>query len=1184
MRLKKLQLVGFKSFADKTQLTFDEGITAIVGPNGCGKSNIADAFRWVLGEQSAKSMRGSKMPDIIFAGASGRPPLNFAEVSITLTDIQGALPIDYEEITVTRRLHRSGESEYFLNNQPVRLKDLHSLFLDSGIGKDSFSIFEQGKIDQVINYSPLERRYIFEEAAGIVRFLQRKRETMRKLEQADGNIVRVKDIHREVEQQVAVLREQAAKAQEFKELKSTMEKQEKELLVAKIRQIDKRKEEAQQQADEMSKVLTGISDAVGALEQQKGSCKADLESLEKALKLKSEELYQIRSDKALKIREKASAEEQLNAAIAKEKRWKNELETVFEQREHRAVELSKAKKQLKASETDISSLESALNGQREQVAALEAEVNKLHQDQRKAQQELLGVHQRESQLDSELKQNRVRLENSTERQTQLHERKTRLQTLEAELALQYQEKQKRVQEGNQAIDRQREMLHALDDKVQEANSRINTQKAERDLVQLQCNEHQARLKALLRLRADFEGFSVASKRLLQESANPQSVLYGKLKGLYELIFPQETALDAVASALGRYTETLVVQTKECAEAVAAFAKSEQLTDFSIVIQELLPPKEPLKGLPQEGVKPLLAQVAPSALAEHFLGDVVVADTADLALKQLKAGFLAEVWCPERLFVDRRAVFFYGSQSQNNAFMREAEIKALEIEVEKLQAQCRDYESKLAQLQQERSHLHSEMVELDKAIRRREMEMVEATFALQRLTADREKNKKETEHTDAELALLQQAIEKHQQTLGELEKSYLEAQHLTRQGKEKVAVIESTVQQKEAALKEQKNLLKEVDASCHGAAELMRRSQQTIQVIEIKESESVRQEQRLQEEIQMGRDFQAQLSLKCRECETLLADIELLLKKAGDACQEIDQAMTKQKAEVAELEKSLANILQSGKKQEHEQHQVALLIAQLTAAQEGLIQELQERYGLSFKAALDQVALTERSIDSMERKLRELRRKSEDSGDINMTAIEECAKHQVRYEFLNQQIGDLETSKEGLLQIITELEGESRKLFKETFAVISANFKKNFAILFNGGEADLQFTETSDLLEAGIEIIAKPPGKQMRSISLLSGGEKCLTAMALLFAIFEVKAGPFCILDEIDAPLDDSNVERFANVVKQFIDRCQFIIITHNKQTMAIADRLFGVSMEERGISKLLQMELSYAAIYTERNS
>ncbi|MBA3604073.1 MAG: chromosome segregation protein SMC, partial [Parachlamydiaceae bacterium] len=475
-----------------------------------------------------------------------------------------------------------------------------------------------------------------------------------------------------------------------------------------------------------------------------------------------------------------------------------------------------------------------------------------------------------------------------------------------------------------------------------------------------------------------------------------------------------------------------------------------------------------------------------------------------------------------------------------------------------------------------SEFHIEMLDLDKNIRRHEMVLVEVNFGLQRLHSDLEKNKKEAGLSQTELSSLQQIMEKQEALVLELTDKHQIAKEKTLQLKGEVTALEATTQEKNGFLQEQKLFLQEVDSTFSGAAKLLQKNKHDIHVLEIQETESLRQERRLEEELQLAADFQAQLAHKSREWDQALGAIELALQVTSAAYLALEESVTQKKADIIKLEQGMTEILHKGKKHEQEQHQVALLIAQLNAASRGIEEDLQTRYNLSLEQAEQLPPPAEKSVDAMERKLRDWRREFEDAGDINMTSIDECAKHQVRYEFLNQQIEDLAGSKEGLMEIIRELDIESRKLFKETFATISANFKKNFAILFNGGEADLQFTESSDLLEAGIEIIAKPPGKQMRSISLLSGGEKCLTALALLFAIFEVKSGPFCILDEIDAPLDDSNVDRFANIVKQFIHRCQFIIITHNKQTMAIADVLYGVTMEEKGTSKLLQMEMDQA--------
>ena len=356
----------------------------------------------------------------------------------------------------------------------------------------------------------------------------------------------------------------------------------------------------------------------------------------------------------------------------------------------------------------------------------------------------------------------------------------------------------------------------------------------------------------------------------------------------------------------------------------------------------------------------------------------------------------------------------------------------------------------------------------------------------------------------------------------------------------------------------------------------------LNVLDVKDLESIQQAKRMQEEIETGLSLQSRIKCESIEIDEILGKVEKALSGAVEACSGLEKELSDSKAVIARLDTKLSEKSNALKKHEQDRNQLGIQSAQFEAQGQTIEHELQERYNLNIQAAREICETKDRTIDQTDRQIRSLRQQIENAGNINMTSIEECEKHKVRYDFLNQQMDDLNGSKQELVQIITELDGESRKIFKETFEQISANFKKNFQLLFNGGEAELQFTETSDILEAGIEIIAKPPGKQMRSISLLSGGEKCLTAMALLFAVFEVKPSPFCILDEIDAPLDDTNVERFVHIVKQFAQHCQFIIITHNKRTMAVADVLFGVSMEERGVSKLLTMDLSGKVDLSER--
>lgn len=1172
MRLKKIEILGFKSFADKVALEFDAGITGIVGPNGCGKSNISDAFRWVLGEQSAKSMRGNKMPDVIFAGTNNRKPLNFAEVTITLTDIAGELPVEYEEVAVTRRLHRNGDSDYFINRHPVRLKDVQELFLDSGMGKNAFSIFEQGKIDQVINFSPLERRYIFEEAAGILRFLQRKREALRKLEQVDGNMNRVKDIHQEVEKQIILLEEQAEKARVYKENKARLEALEKGIFLAKWDNYQTKGQETSKKDEGQRQVIEEANQQLVVLQGKLQEAKNELAQAEKALRVRSEEVYKTRSDKEIKSREKQAAQERLKEILAKEKRWQNELESMMEKRKLRQIECQNTKKQQKESEQELARQEKILRGQRDKANALENEVGKMRAEHQKAQQELLKLLQNENQIESELKQNTVRLENTQERKEQLAEKKEKLSTTVKELTQNVKERKSLVQEVSEEIDKQKSDLQKFDHRIQDLAEEIGKHQTALEQTSQEMTENKARQKALLRLREEMEGFSAGSKRLLQESTNSKSPLHNKLKGLYEFITPSGGAEAPLAAVMRPYAQTLVVNTKKDFQEAVAFARTHKLKDFSLVCIEGLPNQESKKA--PKGIAPLISQVAVSALASHFLEGSYIAETAEEAIQAVKKTPGIEVWSEEGAFIDRHGVAFYATQGENNAFMREAELKALEKKLKEGEAAKQTLEEVLKTLNEKKKGLQNERTELDKAMRRSEMKMVEVNFALQRANGDLEKASAEAKQADGEIEALAAAATKLTALLKELTQKHVEAKAKASQIQKDCAGLHAELEKLTASLKLEQRDLQEKDSAYQKISDENRKMLHALNVIEVKDIESQQQEKRLEEEIQAGKEQQSQIKVKGEEFETLLAGVEEALSQVTAACAEMEKEVAKKKSAIEKIDGQINQERAQLKKLEGDLYQMGIQAAQIESSRQSLEGELQERYHLTIEEARALGVALDRPLDQAERQMRALRHDMDAAGDINMTSIEEFDKNKNRYEFLNQQIDDLNVSKGELVQIITQLDVESRKIFKETFDQISANFKKNFKILFNGGEADLQFTETGDVLEAGIEIIAKPPGKQMRSISLLSGGEKCLTAMALLFAIFEVKPAPFCILDEIDAPLDDSNVERFVNVVKQFIDRCQFIIITHNKRTMAIADVLFGVSMEERGVSKLLSIEFT----------
>lgn len=1164
-------MLGFKSFADKTVLNFDSGITCIVGPNGCGKSNIADAFRWVLGEQSAKSMRGNKMPDVIFSGTSHRKPLNFAEVSLTLSDVQGSLPIDYEEVTMTRRLHRSGESEYLLNNNPVRLKDLQLLLLGSGVGRNAFSIFEQGKLDQVISFTPHERRYIFEEAAGILRFLQRKKEALKKLEQADFNLSRIQDISLEVEKQIQTLEMQAKKAKIYKEKKRELEQLEKASYVLRWQSLEKKQTDLN---SKLSKLQNGIEEQKSiemTLQTKHQEVKLLCQRHERDLRAQSEQLLILKGKQELQGRESQTLQTQLKETQQREKKFKQELEDLFFERQTRQKKLIELGQQQKQLENEWGQAENSWVSQQERVKHFEKEVNRLRQELTLKQQAHLKMLQQNGQWQSELKQGEVRLQNFEDHQKTLNDRLKQLKIDSEQLIEIRRDKKQQLQQLSDLIDVHKDRLEALEEQIKSQAIDEENKKKEIENHRRKIMEIKARQKVLFRMRDEFEGFSSGSKKLLQESQNPNSPFYKKLRPLYEFFHPNDKTAEALAVLLRTYSQTLVVEEEKDLKELLIFTQNAHLQDFSLLCLEWMLQWGGSEKSPKSN---FLVNTSAHSVEKHFLSSIAIASSHEEVLSALKNGEGDEGWSLQGFFLDHRGVLFQSKPGENQVFLRESELKSLEEELNEKEDLFSQLERALQSLQQNRSHLQLERMELDKQLRRDEMKLVEINFGLQRAIGDLEKNQSIRERGDQELVELKRNLEELSQAVHLLnQKSTQSRQELNQLHQEK-DFIEQDLNKQEGVLRIQEQDQKNKGAYYQQVLENQQKMRHQFQLLEAKELDHDKNVQRIEEELNELEERIIQLKQKEKGVQELLISIETQIKENGKNYAELEKQGVGfiQLSELAEQE--LIKHLDACRQMEKEMGQIDIQLAHHRAVSQSVIEELSERYQLTMEQALQGNLPMDQSMDQAEKKMKSLRQSLQECGDVNLAAIEDLEKQQQRVGFLNQQIEDMRQSKEELLNLIQTLDGESQKLFIDTFKAIRTNFQKNFQILFNGGEADLHFTDSQNILEAGIEISAKPPGKQMRAISLLSGGEKCLTAVALLFAIFEVKPAPFCILDEIDAPLDDTNVQRFVNVVKHFADRCQFLIITHNKGTMSIGDVLFGVSMEEKGVSKLLSLEFA----------
>lgn len=1154
MKLKKIVIHGFKSFADRVTILFEGGVICIVGPNGCGKSNIADAFRWVMGEQSSKSMRSPKMTDVIFSGTSDaqgkmkRKPLNFAEVSITLADVGTSLDIPFEEVEITRRLHRSGESEYFLNRQPARLKDIQDLLSGSGVGKNAISIFEQGKIDQVIQLSPEERRSILEEVAGTSLFIKRKQDTLRRLGNTDQNLVRLQDIFLEVGKQKDQLEKQALLAGIYKEKKERLELLDQSLLFFKWEALQERlkgtQEKAKTSAKELEELELAIRTGTATLFEQKKL----LEEREQVLKRKQASLYEVKSAKEVKQETHRLYFEKRQEAEEQKKRIEKEKEELVKKVEGYQLEKVDFEKQQETLEKRLQRIDVEVRGKREETREIEGETAKLREQQIAAQRERLKLVQMESQAEGEWKQTEIRIEGLKERLKQSKERAEKGETFqfEQEKAVEKQKEEKehvtaRFEACRLKFKQEEECLKDVQQEIQEKEKEL------KEIDQALAGE-KGRQKVLEKLKEEMQGFSTGAKILLQEGKKKESPLFGLVQSLSELFNADLREKPALSLAMRPYSQTLVTATWSDFDQVMVFAKERKIRDFSLLCKEAV--KE--------------------NLGDHFLCGIKPIDEA----KKMVRG--SQFFLPDGAFVDAFSVLFYPGGEVSSAFQREAELKGILLQVAEGEAKKKEAESSLQVVQEAKKQKQQTLSEADKAFRKEEMELMQITFSLKKAEGELVRVRNEQEALQKEKETLEKSIQELNIRLQRLIGEHAEAKKKAAETNQLNLDTELELEDKVGHLKRHQRELREKESTLQQTLEESQKVSYHLNLLSM----------RLQEADQLFKKYEKDFLFYQETLSKMHSD-----KEGGEEIEQLEEKVSQFKEALEEEEKRVEALkqaigeLDSDLSQKREQERALLerkgqqdvSLSEMTTSAKGLERELEERYqkqmGDDLYPSLD--------IREGEKELRALRRDLEEMGPVNMAALEEQAEYAERHSFLNLQIQDLEKSRDELKAIITELENESRRLFQETFDQVREHFKKNFTILFQGGEADLLLVGEQDLLQAGVEIIAKPPGKQMRSIQLLSGGEKCMTALALLFAIFEVRPAPFSILDEIDAPLDDTNIERFVNVLKQFTSHSQFVIVTHNKRTMAIADRIYGVTMEEKGVSKILSLEFDHEHQFKE---
>ncbi len=1181
MFLKRIELSGFKSFADKTEMEFVQGITAVVGPNGSGKSNISDGIRWVLGEQSAKSLRGGKMEDIIFAGSDSRKPVSYSEVSLTLDNEDQALPLDYNEVTITRRVHRSGDSEYLINRQACRLKDITELFMDTGIGKEAYSIIGQGRIEEILSTRSEDRRGIFEEASGIVKYKSRKKDAVRKLDDTEQNLLRIHDLVHELEDQIGPLREQSEKAIHFKQLKEQLKHQEIGMYVHDIERIHSTWTAAGEQLERFKKAQEALASVVSGHDAKLEDERTALREAEQTVERLQELLLQY-SEQA----EKAEGQVEL----LKERRHnleqnRKQLGVALERSEERTSQRTGETEQL---QSKLAELNAQLEQLRGTLTAEEARLNEINggisqQQEESLKGDLLQLMNDMAQLRNEIRYADQETESTQRRMARAEgesgkwrEEKQRLEQSKATLTAQLDKFAKEIAGVRTDYIQQSEQLHSLQKSAEQLQASIRQWEQRREgLI--------SRRDTMQEMQEDFEGFMLGVKEVLKASRN--NTLAGVHGAVAELVRVPEYLEQAMETALGASVQHIVMENEDVSRRAIAFLKQRQLGRATFLPLDVIRPRrigdndkrlaEGAEGFVGIGAELVEYDERYASIVGSLIGSVVIAETLEQANRiAAKLGYRYRIVTLEGDVVNAGGSMTGGSQfkKNNNLLGRkrqldqlgeqiaesEQEIKRIRSEQESVRERLQATESKLDRLRAdgdrkrgEEQQTASELKQLDHEFRH-----VNEQYELY--------GQEKTAYT-SELDAIAKKRKEAEQKLAELQKQEQTLQHDIQSAEQKRKSNESVKEQ----LQEQVTDLKIREGKL--AQEIFSLEEQMSRTREESHDYGLELESNREQISKLERDLQKNTTDQQRQQEQL----ERLRRQRTETSTELEQARAKRLALQQKLEQEENKTREQRselKAVEDEMRKTEIQVNRLDVELENILAKLLEEYELTYEQAKQRYGLPE-DVAATGEQVRGLKRQIVELGEVNLGAIEEYQRVNERYEFLTEQQNDLIEAKTALYQVIKEMDDEMSKRFKHTFDAIRGQFGTVFTKLFGGGRADLILADPERLLETGIDIVAQPPGKKLQNLQLLSGGERALTAMALLFAILQVKPVPFCVLDEVEAALDEANVTRFAQYLREFAGQTQFIVVTHRKGTMEEADVLYGVTMEEGGVSKLVSVRL-----------
>jgi chromosome segregation protein len=1172
MFLYKLELQGFKSFVDKTDLTFGDGITGVIGPNGCGKTNVSDAIRWVMGEQSAKQLRGDSMEDVIFSGSPGRKPLGLAEVHLTFKNDRGILPTEFSEVTISRRVFRSGLSEYSINKTPCRLKDVRDLFFDTGMGSHAYSVIERSMVDHVLSDNSGHRRFLFEEAAGITKYKARKREALGKLDATEGDLTRLNDIVFELERELRSLARQVGKARRHQRLKDEIQRLDLALTAGHVQALRAREAEARERWQEEAVRRETVTVALDALEAKLNDRKLVLLECERELSF---------AQSALRDREETRGQAEQQVILLGER-----AEGLTRRADEAADEATRIRERLvevgareSAAASRLGELHTAREAAQAAMEAAEAALVDVEAELRQHRTVAVARQQLSLDLFSTEAERRGACERIRERQASLRERRdaaaTRLRELEARMGgLQVTigdgtERRRGLQleldEARRMVDETERAILTLAASAQEAEASLSRLKQD-------AAARESRLNTLLELKRSYEGVSEGVKGLLEEGTRVPGLI-GMVADVLEV---PARYLGALEASLGE--ASAFVLGEDAAALAAGVERLRGLTggratlvDLSTIAPGTLPPLPAEPGVVGRASDLVRCPERCRPLVERLLGSVVVVQDHGAAARMAARSegglrFVSldgEVW-------ERGRVRAGASPRSGGLLHREMEIRELSgrlaelmLEVEGREREREDIEARRAGAARDRGSAQGELDVRRASFEALSRELEAAEREQGWATQEAAERREEIRAFEAELESLGRALTSAESELGEFQKQ-VEAARL------QVADLDSLVRTLEARQEE--------------AGTGAQAARESVLRLSGERGEWETQKARAEE---TRRELEASLAARQEEERTArgrVAEIDAEVTGLRSGLAGLQSSEAEQRERVVELQTrfgALKEEVQAGedeaRRQRFEQtelseltHQIELERVQSHAELERTFERLRTEYRMDPEAWKPEAAPADFDPARVERELDESRARLSSMGPVNLLALEEYTKKKERYDFLTQQRSDLTSAKAQLLEAIEKINTTASVMFVETFAKVQDHFRDVFRTLFDGGDAELRKVG-EDPLECEIEIVAKPRGKHLQSISLMSGGERALTAIALLFAIYLVKPSPFCLLDEVDAPLDDSNVERFVRMLDQFSKKTQFVVITHNKRSMEAATRLYGVTMQEAGVSRLVSV-------------